>query len=338
MGVLKINDIEACELYKNGLNAKEVGRRLGVSAETVRRALRRRGVEIRDGRRIAVDDAQIARLYESGRTIDQIVVDLKLSTYVVRGSLLRNGIERRARGFYTRKFCDPDQVIRLYLDLKSCKKVARSLDVPENAVLAVLHQRKIRTRNALYQLSTEQEQEAVRLYRELGLSTVEVREKLQVPYRSLQAAFARMGITRSDRGCPTGVRRVRTGRDGEYLAVRVHDDDPLACMRQASGLVLEHRLVMARHLNRPLLPTETVHHINNDGCDNRIENLQLRVGRHGTGYVLRCSDCGSHRLEPAPLADPGESGTTENGRPKHPLYVPGDTPLVPYAETAVSHG
>lgn len=82
----------------------------------------------------------------------------------------------------------------------------------------------------------------------------------------------------------------------------IPDDDPLACMRQASGYVLEHRLVMARHLGRPLLPGETVHHVNNDGHDNRLENLQLRIGRHGTGYVLRCLDCGSHRLGPVPLA------------------------------------
>lgn len=223
----------------------------------------------------------------------------------------------------------------MYQELKSCKKVARILDVPENTVLAVLHQRKIRTRNALYQLSVEQEHEAAILYRELGLTVREVVVKLQVPYRSLQAAFARMGITAADRGCPDGVRRVKTGKDGVYLGVRIPDDDPFACMRQAGGVVLEHRLVMARHLGRPLLPSETVHHINNDGHDNRIENLQLRTGRHGTGYVLRCSDCGSHRLEPTPLAEatsstPGADTLTAGGHPKHPLYVKGDTPLMPY--------
>lgn len=91
-----------------------------------------------------------------------------------------------------------------------------------------------------------------------------------------------------------------------YFAVIVQPDDPLAVMafrnKRGTLYALEHRIVMARYLNRPLERWETVHHINGDRSDNRLENLQLRVGRHGSGQALRCADCGSTNLIPVEIA------------------------------------
>lgn len=52
---------------------------------------------------------------------------------------------------------------------------------------------------------------------------------------------------------------------------------------QASGQILEHRLVMAGVLGRPLLPDEIPHHKNGDRTDNDPGNLELCVRRQPPG-------------------------------------------------------
>lgn len=61
--------------------------------------------------------------------------------------------------------------------------------------------------------------------------------------------------------------------------------------------VPQHILVMEEKLGRYLDgDTESVHHINGNRSDNRLENLQLRKRYHGKGQKWKCVDCGSHNI------------------------------------------
>lgn len=96
---------------------------------------------------------------------------------------------------------------------------------------------------------------------------------------------------------------------GGYMIVKLHEDDPLTVMemRARERWVPEHRLVMARAIGRPLKKSETVHHINGDRADNRLQNLQLRQGRHGPGTIGECADCGSRHIIYVGIGDSQEA-------------------------------
>jgi hypothetical protein len=65
-------------------------------------------------------------------------------------------------------------------------------------------------------------------------------------------------------------------KHGNYSPIKyVHCPTDFLAMARKDGYVMEHRLCVAQALGRPLERAETVHHVNHDPQDNRLENLML---------------------------------------------------------------
>lgn len=85
----------------------------------------------------------------------------------------------------------------------------------------------------------------------------------------------------SDHAYPIGAKKLFNG----YVIIKVPRGTP-GTITQGSTLdrwMFEHRYVMQKKIQRPLLKSETVHHKNGDKTDNSEDNLELWIGRHGKG-------------------------------------------------------
>lgn len=203
---------------------------------------------------------------------------------------------------------EKNQILHLWEEGLSALKISKQVNRASNSVKNFLQ------REGIYEtrycgvknlkLTEIQESEVCVLYTR-GVSPKELSTTYNIHETSILNTLRRGGVnlrTRKeslallDRSGSNGGnwKGGRNQRLNGYVQIYIPKNDPLHCMVHKGGCyAFEHRIVVARSIGRPLNSNETVHHINGDKIDNRIENLQLRFGNHGPGRVLCCEDCGS---------------------------------------------
>jgi hypothetical protein len=149
-------------------------------------------------------------------------------------------------------------------------------------------------------VATLEEKELIISLKLQGLNSKEIGEQVLSSVRSICRILNEAGLIAKDGPSHHKWKAERRVSDQGYVLLYLPKDHPLR--RKHSSSILEHRFVMSEYLGRPLESYETVHHINGDRQDNRLENLQLRIGLHGRGQVARCRACGSFDIDFDPLA------------------------------------
>ena len=183
-----------------------------------------------------------------------------------------------------------------------CKEFNISYQTARSLLLS--YDRKLRGSGGHRHISEKEIDEIVK-----NFQNGETQVALSARYRIHQTGISRLLTKRGImvKGKPRGEKHGNwkggriTTKQG-YIMLQVRPDSPFFSMATTGGYVMEHRLVMAQHLGRPLTKDETIHHINGKVTDNRLENLQLRRGKHGKNEIWRCANCGSTNIVAVEIA------------------------------------
>jgi transposase-like protein len=281
------HDAEIAALYLSGETGKAIGRRFGTTDVTVFRALERQGITRRpacprsgweatkDNRRALVD------AYKAGESIRTIARRLHINTRRVTQVLDEAGLGWRHPGG-KRRFGDDEaaEFARAYRSGESLTQIALQHEVSTKIIRDYLIRSGVQLRplGAPAFWTEDRKAEATRRYR-AGEQLKDIAPAMGCGYDTLVRTLVELGDhekpPRRSGENHHSWQGGRIVRDDGYVRVRVTDDNRHLTDVTRSGYVLEHRLVMARKLGRPLLPSERPHHKNLIRDDNDPGNLEL---------------------------------------------------------------
>lgn len=296
---------EVAERYENGESARAIALSFGLrTSSAVERVLKGHGsYQPRefDGF-TAEEEADMVARYLARESAESIRRSHGCSRGPIVTVLKRHGIyqPKRFQGFTPE---ERDEIVARYQAGSKPSQIARDFRCSQSTIDRMLQRlgvwispKGLERVGARYAM--DQKREMASRY-ESGDTIYKIAKVFDAQPQLIWSILKAAGVQFRDKAWRGG----RVTASGGYTAVTADSDDPIASsMAFVTGYVLEHRLVMAKSLGRPLTRHETVHHINGDKRDNRLENLQLRNGNHGKGVRLACLDCGSHNVAAAPLA------------------------------------
>jgi transposase-like protein len=315
---------EIVRLYQEGMSGTDVARRFGLPRSPVYRALRKAGIvpcqlsknAIRLGTQGGYrrfdnpTEATIRKRYANGDALDALAEEYQCARPTIVQILHRGDTEPRRRGARGRELTDQEiaALVQDYKNGRSLSFLIRAYHRSAETIKSLIHVKGLTWRKlGVFDNLDEAAREDLVRRGLAGESQSSLAQRYGVDQRTISRWMKALK-------CPVGRNAARGRGHGHwndgiltthgYRYVMLLPDDPYISMCNSTGYVAEHRYVMAKHLGRLLLPTETVHHIRSeDKLNNDISNLQLRIGRHGIHSAYRCLDCGSSRIGPVPLAN-----------------------------------
>lgn len=255
-------------------------------------------------------ERRIVKEFRKGVPAAEIARREKLARHVVYTVLNREKIRPELNQSRTKPGKPPEvqaAIVEFYNKPESIMATANHFGIPYGTARKILNKHKVLRPDGLKKFRSEKMIDEMVSLSKQGLSQTKIGKRFNVNQTVVSRLLRKRGLSPKRFHCVGenhGSWKGGTWKDSNgYVWVRIAPDDPLREMANSTMYLAEHRLVMARHLGRPLTKKETVHHINGKRDDNRIENLQLRKGRHGTGVVMCCADCGSRNIVEAPISD-----------------------------------